>query len=62
MFTADTVQESWLFFKDKFLTVLDSVAPTKEVRLKQRTEPWMDSDILELIKIRDYFMYKLKKN
>ena len=35
-----------------FLNVLDNIAPVKQIRLKQRTEPWLTAEILELIKIR----------
>ena len=44
-FYSDNVNNSWLAFKDIFMTVLNSIAPVKEVRLKQRTEPWMSSEI-----------------
>ena len=41
--------------------VLDNIAPVKQIRLKQRTEPWLTAEILELIKIRDMFLYKFRK-
>ena len=31
-------------------------------KLKQRSEPWLTSEILELIKHREMFLYKLKKS
>ncbi|XP_060607821.1 uncharacterized protein LOC132759963 [Ruditapes philippinarum] len=62
MFTAKSVDESWLLFKDMFLSVLNVVAPVKEVRLKQRSEPWLDSNILELINMRDYFLQEFRKH
>ncbi len=43
------------------MSVLNSVAPVKEVRLKQRTEPWMSSEILHMIKVRDSYLYKFRK-
>ena len=36
--------------KSTLLSILDKVAPYKEVRVKQRTKPWMSSEILNLIK------------
>ena len=51
-----------IFFKDVILSVLNTVAPIKEVRLKQRREPWVDSNILDLIKKRDFYLYKFKKD
>ena len=35
--------------------------PVKEIRLKQRTEPWMSSEILDHIKTRDHYLYKFRK-
>lgn len=42
------------------MSVLDSIAPVKEIRLKQRTEAWMTSEILELI--LELITRYLKKN
>jgi len=61
IFTASTVESSWDNFRNIFHKVLDSVAPIKSVRLKQRTEPWLTSDILALIKERDRLLYMFKK-
>ena len=44
------------------MSSLDTVAPIKEIRLKNRTEPWMTAEILDLIKTRDEFLYKFKKH
>ena len=44
------------------MEILNSVAPVKEVRLKQRTEPWITQEILEYIKERDHFLYLFKKH
>ena len=52
---------AWGSFKDIFHSVLDIVAPLKEVRLKQRTEPWMNSDILQNIRHRDETLNKFRK-
>ena len=44
------------------MSILNSVAPIKEIKLKQRTEPWVDSELLELIRIRDKHLYQFKKH
>ena len=46
------VEMSWDSFKTILHSVLDSVAPVKEVKLKQRTEPWMNSESLQNIRYR----------
>ena len=49
------VDQAWGIFKIVFSNILDSVAPVKEIRLKGRTEPWINNDILEDIRRRDNF-------
>ena len=44
-----------------FHSVLDSVAPVKEGKLKQRTEPWMNSELSENIRYRDETLNKFRK-
>ena len=48
--------------KKKVINILDTVALIKQIRLKCRTEPWISSDILDNIKLRDQLLYKFKKN
>lgn len=40
---------------------MDELAPIKEVRLKQRTEPWLEADILDLIRSRDQLLFEFRK-
>ena len=35
------------------MSTINRVAPVKQLRIKQRTEPWVTSDILTLISQRD---------
>ena len=62
MVSCDRVDEAWSNFCTIFTHVLDSVAPLKEVRIKQRSEPWMTHDILVNIRERDSLLRKFKKN
>ena len=56
------VCEAWSQFKSIFLGVLDVVAPSKEIRIKQSTEPWLSSEILDLIRNRDRCLNKYRKS
>ena len=56
------VNQSLCNFKTIFQQILDTVAPIKEIRLKNRTEPWMNNEILENIRHRDYLLYTFKKD
>lgn len=60
----ESADMAWNMFKCCFLGVVDEVAPMKEIRIKQRTEPWMIPEILELITIGDkaYLRFKRFKN
>jgi len=44
-----------------FLSVLDSIAPLKQRKIKQRTLPWLDSDIVQAIAERDQAFHKYKR-
>ena len=56
------INTNWVSFRKLFTSIIDELAPIKEIRLKQRTEPWMDSYILDLIRERDRFLYTFKKH
>ena len=56
------VENAWNNFKVLFLTVLESVAPIKEVRLKQRSEPWFSDEILKSINERDKALLDFKRS
>ena len=56
------VNQAWGIFSTLFINILDEVSPIKHVRIKNRTEPWMNSMILELIRERDRLLYKSNKN
>ena len=62
VYNATDVNESWCNFKSLLRSVINDVAPIKQVRLKQRTEPWMSSDILAQIRQRDQLLYKFNKD
>ena len=55
------VEMAWENFKTIFHSVLDIVAPVKEIRLKQRTEPWMNSEILQTIRHQDETLNEFRK-
>ena len=47
------VDLAWSRFTEIFTNILNQVAPFKQIRIKTRTEPWMNKDILEIIDDRD---------
>ena len=53
---------AWNRFKTVFVNIIDTLAPMKRVRLKQRSEPWFDETISNCIKIRDQLLSGFKKS
>ena len=45
----------------KISDTIDSVAPIKEIRIKNNTQEWFDNEIAEAIKIREKYFKKLKE-
>ena len=45
---------------EKITTVIDKVAPYKEVRIKNNTEDWFDDEIAEAIKFREKCLIRFK--
>jgi len=43
------------------MSVIDKIAPLKQIRLKTNTKPWFDGEILERIRVRDKLRKKYKK-
>ena len=61
IYVSTNVDEAWAKFTHKFLSISDSVAPLKEIRIKQDSESWYNSDIHELIKKRNYYLISFRK-
>ena len=50
---SNQVDEAWNCFKTSFLSILNDIAPLRTVRIKARSEPWMNPELLAAIKYRD---------
>ena len=50
----EDINKAWKMFSNLFMSVIDQVAPVKQVRLKQKTEMWFTSEIVNLIRQRDH--------
>ena len=62
MYSSDTVDDAWLNFRDIFTATLDSVAPLKRVRIRNHSDPWITSEILESIRERDSWLRRSRKD
>ena len=57
--TPAMLQTKWDEFKNVFLKLSDKHAPMQTRKLKNRSKPWMDGDILKMIYERDYLKRKV---
>ena len=61
VYSNSNVDEAWLIFKSKFLSILGKISPLRSVRLKQGTDPWMTGEVLHLIHERNFCLRRFKK-
>jgi hypothetical protein len=59
---SDDVSVAWNNFKAIFLNVIDSLAPVKQIRTKQRTEPWITAEVLSSIRERNRAFYNFRNH
>lgn len=56
------VDKAWGTFKCLFIKAVDAVAPPRQIRIKQRSNPWFDHSIREMIKQWDSALAKFRKS
>lgn len=60
VYDCDSVCNAWCIFKCKFLSIVDAIAPLKNVCVKPNTAPWMTGEIMHLISERNLAFRKFK--
>ena len=55
------LENAWNIFKTTFTTVSDKHAPIRSFRIKGQAKPWINDDILQLIKQRDNLHVKARE-
>ena len=58
----DNVNEAYTDLVIKITSVLDKIAPLKEIRIKNSSQEWFDAEIIEQIKKRDKLFQLFKKS
>ena len=56
------VNETYLNFFHKLMTVIDKIAPCKSKRQKGNTQKWFDGEVLEKLNLRNKLFKKFKKS
>ena len=62
VYLAPSVDEAYGCFIGILREIIDRLAPLRQVKVKQRTEPWMTGDIISGIKRRDSLFGLFKRN
>ena len=60
MYTCGSVEGAWLAFKFRFQTIVDSLAPLKEIIIEQSNAPWITAEIIHTRSERDKALRKFK--
>ena len=56
------IYEAYENFIQKFMAVIDNLAPSKNKRIKGTSQNWFDAEIMEKISDRDKLFKKFKKS
>ena len=56
------INEAYTDIIEKVMSVINQIAPLKEIRIKGNTQQWFDEEIMEEIRIRDKMFSKFKKS
>lgn len=59
---SNDVDKAWDLFKQRFIAVLDEVAPLRETRINHRSASWMTSEIIDLVRQCNRCFLKFKKS
>ena len=54
------VEDGWTFFFYIFSGIFNKYAPIEKIRIKNRFSPWFDSDLLELLHLKNYIWWKAR--
>ena len=56
IYLLNDVNAAWNKFECMLLSIIDKVAPKKQRKIKVRSEPWINHEILENIRLRDKYL------
>ena len=60
--TFSCVNKAYLDFITKLITAIDTLRPSKKIRIKGNTKAWFDSEVISLISKRDDYYKKFKSS
>ena len=62
LFENNDTENIWITWKTEFLRISHKHTPIRNVRVKNRANPWFNSEILDMIHQRDYIHKQAIKN
>ena len=58
VFSSFESNETWGGFKTIFIKIIDVLAPFRKNRMNNRTKPWMNNEIIELMREREKALHQ----
>ena len=55
------IDAAYTDFLNKLMKVIDEIAPSKEIRIKNSNQDWLDREVADLIHVREKLFLKFKK-
>ena len=55
------IKAAYSHFMQVITSIIDEIAPLKEIRIRNNTQEWMDEEVLEGIRIRDKLLSRFKR-
>ncbi len=62
IYSKTDANDAWTTFNTIITEIMDEVAPMKEIRIKNRTDPWINSELLHHIEHRDNLLRQLTRH
>ena len=59
---SSNVTDKWDLFENIIRGTIDNMCPLKDFRIKQKKEPWISNELIELIKDKDNLLKRAKKS
>ena len=56
------IDAAYTDFRNKLMKVIDKIAPSKEIRIKNNNHDWFDREVADLIHVREKLFLKFKKS
>ena len=56
------IDAAYTDFRNKLMKVINKIAPSNEIRIKNNNQDWFDREVADLIHVREKLFFKFKKS